>query len=380
MFTIEGQIVNIDAISRGRIEIDPATGLIVKVGEPTGKADIVLDQELIFPGFVDLHVHARECAAHSQDYKEDFTTAGQAAINGGVVAFAEMPNNTTPPVDDASYEEKLLLAKKSSAEVVLYAGLGPATKPLAKKVPYKVYMGKSVGDLFFIDFETLDKALENYKGQQVSFHAEDPKILADNSNQSSHELKRPPEAENSAVDFALKMIEKYKLQGRICHLSTKAGLEKIIKAKKSGISVTCEVAPHHLYYDVSAKLQMNPPLRAKEDCLALIEGLRNGDIDFLATDHAPHTIEDKQKGASGLPLLDTYGPFITWLMQQHQFTPEDIARVCSFNPGNFISQFTAHQYGRIKEGFAGSLTVIDPNRPIKIEKLMLKTKCGWSPF
>jgi len=100
MFSIEGIIVNTDGQKRGRIEIDRNTGLIARVGEPMGGANVVLKDELIFPGFVDIHVHARECADHSQDYKEDFKTAGEAAINGGVVAFMEMPNNPVPPVDD----------------------------------------------------------------------------------------------------------------------------------------------------------------------------------------------------------------------------------------------------------------------------------------
>src|SRR3990167_181836 len=176
MLTIEGKIVNIDKVFRGRIKIDQS-GMINKIGEPTGDADFIFKDELIFPGFIDLHVHAREDTSHTQDYKEDFTTAGEAAINGGVVAFAEMPNNPNPPIDDASYGAKKELTKKSEVEVVLYAGLGPLTKPLAKKVPYKVFMGHSVGDLFFTSLESLEEAIARYKGQSISFHCEDPKIL-----------------------------------------------------------------------------------------------------------------------------------------------------------------------------------------------------------
>jgi dihydroorotase len=128
-------------------------------------------------------------------------------------------------------------------------------------------------------------------------------------------------------------------------------------------------------------LQVNPPIRqTKENRLALIEALKNGDIDYLATDHAPHTVAEKEKGVSGMPHLDTYGPVASWLMKEHNFTPQEIARVCSFNPGQFMNQFTNVKYGKIEPGFAGSLTVLDMNKPIKIEKSMLKTKCGWSPF
>src|SRR3989344_1521557 len=105
MLTIEGKIVTNTGVFRGRIEID-GNGTINKIGEPTGNADFIFVDELIFPGFIDLHVHARECADHSQDYKEDFQSAGQAAVAGGIVAFADMPNNIIPPVDDASYAKK----------------------------------------------------------------------------------------------------------------------------------------------------------------------------------------------------------------------------------------------------------------------------------
>lgn len=396
MLTIEGQIVNIDSTTRGRIEIG-GDGLIVKVGEPTGQADIVLADELIFPGFVDVHVHAREDVSHQQDYKEDFFTAGQAAINGGVVAFCDMPNNPVPPVDEQGFTEKHRLSEKCVVEVVLYAGMGPTTKPLAvgaglgrpfdKTVPYKIFTSQSIGEIFFHDEKGLESAISKHNGQSISFHCEDPEVLSANKNQPTHEQRRPAEAEIKAVEFALQLIEKYQLQGKICHVSTTGALEKIAAAKKRGLSVTAEVTPHHLYFDETMitdenrkMLQVNPPIRSQKDRVALIQGLRDGTIDYLATDHAPHTIAEKEKGISGMPHLDTYGTFVVWLMKEHQFTPQDIARVCSFNPGQFINQFTSIKYGQIKPGFAGSLTILDLNRPIIINKSILKTKCAWSPF
>lgn len=396
MVVVEGKIVKSDKIFRGRVEIDES-GIINKIGEPTGDADFIFRDELIFPGFIDLHVHAREDASHKQDYKEDFVSAGEAAINGGVVAFAEMPNNPIPPVDDASYDVKNKLTKKSPITIVLYAAVGPKTEPLIKLVPYKVFMGQSVGDLFFTSRETLEATLKNYHGQNISFHCEDSKILEENQNQSTHEERRPKEAEILAIDFALKMIEQYNLKGKICHCSTKEGIEKIRDAKKRKLDVVAEVSPHHLYFsaeDGSAyggdgiiikeamkkMLQINPPLRTSADKNYLIEALRDGTIDFLATDHAPHTQEEKFKGVSGTPQLDTYGPFTTWLMHEHAFTPQDIARVCSQNPGDFINNFLPRKYGKIEKGYIGSLTVLDISKPVMITKDILRTKCGWSPF
>jgi dihydroorotase len=399
MTTIEGNIVN-NGLKRCRIEIDTTTGLITKVGEPTGLADVVLKDEIIFPGFIDLHVHAREDESHKDDYKEDFVSAGLAAINGGVVAFAEMPNNKIPPINDISYENKNNLTKKSPVVVLLYAGIGENTKPLIKIIPYKVFMCKSVGDLFFTSREALESTLERYKGQSVSFHCEDPEILEESTGEKTHEMKRPKEAEISAIDFALYLIEKYNLSGKICHASTIEGIKKIIEAKKRGINVSVEVTPHHLYFDETMlneenkiKFQVNPPIRqSKENRLAMIKFLKDGNIDYLATDHAPHSVEEKQKGISGLTHLDTYGPFTTWLYKEHNFTLEEIKKVCSSNPANFFNKFLEERparpnelghsgrYGEIAEGYIGSLTILDMNKEIKITKDILKTKSKWSPF
>lgn len=384
----EGNIVNIDGQKRLRVEIDEASGLIAKVGEPTGTADHIFKDELIFPGFIDLHVHAREDMSHTQDYKEDFKSAGESAINGGVVAFADMPNNPVPPIDEASYKAKSDLAKKSRVSILLYAGIGQKTNPLTIKVPYKVFMGPSIGELFFHSNEELEERIKLYKGQNISFHCEDPKILEQNKNAPAHEDRRPKEAEISAVDFALHLIEKYNLMGKICHCSTAEGIKKIIDAKKRGVKVSVEVTPHHLFFDETffneknhTLFQVNPPIRqSRENRLFLTKALKNGDIDYLATDHAPHTVEEKGKGISGLTHLDTYGSFVTWLVREHNFSPEEITRVCSFNPGGFLNKFMTEKHGQIKEGYVGSLTIIDLDKEFTITEEKLKTKPKWSPF
>ena len=162
-------------------------------------------------------------------------------------------------------------------------------------------------------------------------------------------------------------------------------------AKQRGVRVTCEVTPHHLFFDTSMlsganrmSLQMNPPLRSPEDRSALIEALREGTIDFIATDHAPHTLAEKAIGASGVPLLDTYGAFAAWLIDEHRFTPQEIARVCAANPGRFVREFLppgfGNGYGQIAPGFVGSLTVLDLKTPYPVTRSSVFTKSGWSPF
>ncbi|RJP43655.1 amidohydrolase [Candidatus Parcubacteria bacterium] len=393
MLRVEGRIVNHDRAFYGEVSIDLSSGLIERVGEPSGRAEIQIDPRcLVFPGFGDVHVHAREDAGGSQAYKEDFRTMSQAAVRGGVVHIAEMPNNPVPPVDDAGYRKKAGLALKSEVHVTLYGGIGPKTNPISFPVPYKVFMGPSVGDLFFTSKTELEKAISRYRGADVSFHCEDPEVLEAHKNEPTHEARRPLEAELSAIDFAVGLVERYGLRGKICHISSYGGVERAIAAKRRGVSLAIEVTPHHLYFDASMLtsenrpwLQMNPPLRTSpEDRLRLLRFLREGDIDYLATDHAPHTIEEKQKGISGVPHLDTYGPFVTWLMKGHRFKPEDVARVSSWNPGRFVEPYLPGSFGKgfgkVEEGYAGSLTIIDPESPITIRREMLKTKCEWSPF
>ena len=391
MLRVEGRIANEDAEFDGAVEIDPKTGLIASVGPRKGRSDLDTDGCVIFAGFGDLHVHAREDVSGREMYKEDFATASAAAIHGGVTHFADMPNNPMAPIDEASYAAKEKLAAGAAVHITLYGGIGPGTRPLASVVPYKAFMGPSVGELFFSSPEQLEETIARYRGCDVSFHCEDPLILNSSRGATTHEQRRPAKAEISATRFALQLIERYELRGKLCHFSTGEGLKDVIAAKARGVRVTCEVTPHHLFFDDTMLndenrlwLQMNPPLRGREDRLAMIEALRSGEIDYLATDHAPHSLEEKAKGTSGVPHLDTYGAFVTWLMVEHGFTAQQIARACSANPGRFVRPYLPKGYGkgfgRVEEGYVGSLTVLDMKTPYRVTRETLKTKCGWSPF
>ena len=391
MLRLEGRFANHDGEFEAAIEINTENGLIESVGPPAGRSDLDLRGQIVFPGFGDIHIHAREDAGQTQVYKEDFASVAAAAIHGGVTQVADMPNNPVAPVDERRYAEKQRLTASSAVHVTLYAGIGPQTNPLERHVPYKAFMGPSVGDLFFSSQEELESVISRYRGRNVSFHCEDPVILRENRGQPTHEQRRPARAEIAATEFALYLIERYGLVGKLCHYSTKDGLEKIAAAKARGVKVTAEATPHHLFFDDSMLtednrlwLQMNPPLRGREDRLALIEALRHGLVDYVATDHAPHTLEEKRQGVSGVPHLDTYGDFATWLMAEHGFTPAQIARVCAWNPGRFVNEFLPEGFGKgygvIAPGYVGSLTILNPDAPHLVQREAMKTKCGWSPF
>ncbi len=386
---VAGRLVHPTGVQSGQVRI--VDGVIREIGTDLGSPDLLFgDSCLVFAGFGDIHIHARDDVSGKETYKEDFTTAAAAAIHGGVVHVADMPNNPIAPIDDATYAGKQahLASRQVPIQVTLYAGIGPGTRPLTKLVPYKAYMGHSVGDLFFTTLEQLDQSLAHYRGRHVSFHCEDPVLLEEHKSAPTHEERRPPVCEVSATRFALAMIEKYDLTGKLCHYSVGEGLPLIRAAKQKGLRVTCEVTPHHLYFDTGditagnrGPMQMNPPLRASSDRAAMLAGLKEGLLDYLATDHAPHTLAENEKGISGQPHLDTYAAFTTWLMRDAGFTPMDVARFCAVNPGEFVNPFTApKKFGRLEPGYVGSLTVLDLARPWTVTRDALKTRCGWSPF
>ena len=400
---LEGLIVNSTQSKRMQIAFDEFTGLIIEVGDSlVAKTQVDYyyeDDDLVFPGFIDIHVHAREDMTGEDNYKEDFTSAGEAAINGGVTAFMDMPNNKLPPTEAKGYYAKTSLATKSAVPVFLYAGIGQQTKPLDIQAPYKVYMTKSIGDLFIND-GAWEEVLSRYAGCMISFHCEDGSIIRKNVDQPTHLKRRPPEAEILAIEKVITLIKKYNIDANICHVSTKEGLKKIIEAKKQNLKITCEVTPQHLYFcneklkSFEKKfLQMNPPIRSREDQEGVLEFFLNGEVDFLATDHAPHTLMEKLSGISGLTGLDTYGMFVTWLIKHCNMDIRRIVKTTSENPGIFVGKFLknlqklsspykklGNGIGFIQKGYAASFTVLNTANKTKMTKSEIKSKTNWSPF
>lgn len=406
--TIDAICATSSDVSRKQIQFDPITGLIHKVGVAIVSAeqvDFYYDDDcLLFAGMGDIHIHAREDVTGKNNYKEDFNSVCCAALNGGLVHVADMPNNPIPPVDDESYLSKMALATKSRVPILMYAGIGPETKPLSFEVPYKAYMGPSVGELYFKNNDELEHVLQYYTHQWVSFHCEDPIILEEHKGKADHFLRRPIKAELMATDLAISLIKKFELKGKLCHYSAGAGLRSIRAARKSGLRIDLEVTPQHLYFseesirqmpkDQQVLFQMNPPIRSISDADILLEALKNHEIDYLATDHAPHSAEEKAAGMSGLPGLDTYSAFVTWLLIEKGIAPETIALIASENPGRFFNHFlkslafvvpsSAPSWGAgmgfLEEGYSASFTVLNLKVPVTIRSEDLKTKAAWSPF
>lgn len=397
---LEGVLVGSGGRGRGQVRYDEGSGLIEAVGD-LGEASPdhrFGDDCLVFAGMGDAHVHAREDPTGLDAHKEDYGSASRAAVNGGLAWCADMPNNPEPPVDEASHAAKRALARGAPVPFLIYAGVGPGTRPLPFPAPYKVYMGPSVGPLFFTGRRELREALRRYRGESVSFHCEDPDVLRESGGAATHAERRPPRAETVATRTALGLIEEFGLRGKLCHYSTGEGLALVLEARARGVDVQCEAAPQHLFFcdemvrgmpeERRALFAMNPPIRPRADRDRMMEALLEGGIDLLATDHAPHTLDEKARGAPGLTGLDTYGAFASWLILEAGAPPELVARICSENPGRFANRFprafarppAGRGFGFIEEGFSASFTVLNLGRPSVCERGRLATKAGWSPF
>jgi dihydroorotase len=350
-----------------------------------------------------------------------------------------MPNTPNPLVSKERFEwhRKRVGELAHSVSILNYVGIDSKTAPLGKPGEhfYKLYFGKSVGDLTVTYGSELDVILSRYKGHYISFHVEyEPIILASTSGKT-HSDRRPIEAVNEGLRILLPLIEKYKIHAKLCHWSTGGeSFEMIREYRKRGCDIVLEVSPLHLLFDTSmsdenpelwTKIQMNPAIQAYEHRAALIKGLKEGFVQFLATDHAPHTEEEKfsafakfksdflgksnkeiaqliknndrdtylktciENNHSGAPWLDTYALVSTWLINEYGFTAQDIARVAAYYPGTFVNPHLKRQFpkqnfgkgfGEIKKGFVGSLTVLNLKKKTVVVREELKTKSGWSPL
>jgi len=346
---------------------------------------------LVFPGLIDPHVHLREPGG---EHKEDVTTGTQAALAGGFTTVLAMPNTSPAITTPESLSQAI---EKGDQKAVCDFGLfiGATHKnteqaPLATQaVGLKMYMGSSTGDLLVADIGTQIKHFQTYPGV-IAVHAEDEETVAYFEKLGQ---RRPPICASLAVSRVLILAKRYNTRLHICHVSTAQEITLIRDAKKRGVQVTCEVTPHHLFLDqtdesrLGALGRMNPPLRSQQDVAALWDHL---DVfDCIATDHAPHTQEEKQAPTppAGVPGLETALPLmLTHLLgnsdmqRQNSHAPQslcEIARLMSTGPAQI---YNLPDKGQIAAGYDADLTFVDPTIEWTVENQFLHTKCGWSPF
>ncbi len=392
---IEGRIVNPYAIHDAQIAIDNGYITAIKKQGLKGERKIEARGCLIFPGFIDLHAHLRMDSSHKWDYKEDFQSGTAAALHGGITTVVDMPNTPLPCISsDRLIKKKELARTKGLIDILFYGGVSDSNintiAEMQKEViAYKIFLAETTGGLYIRD-DVLPRAIAAVEAtaKPLVIHCEDQQVIEkmrEGSKLKTHSELRPEEAELSAVKKVLAAASgdtktKTKIKIDIAHVSVYRTLDII------GKKFHCEVTPHHLFFtkkDVQANafLKVNPPLRSEENRLRLLDAFKSGKIDFLVTDHAPHTKEEKAlalfDAPAGVPNLDTYGNFVAWLIVHCNVPPMLIAKVSAYNPALFLG---LHDRGSIEEGKRANLSILDIHKPVKIRRERLYTKCEWSPF
>lgn len=350
----------------------------------------------LLPAVIDPHVHFRIPGA---EHKEDWRTAAAACIAGGVTTVFDMPNNSPAITNSETFNNKKTLIeeqlKESGIPLRYKLWLGATTNNtdeiIALKehiIGVKVFMGSSTGNLLVDKRADQEKIFQTCAEHNivVGVHAEhEPLIqkhienIGPTTDIVNHSKIRDREVAVQAVKEAIEMCRTFGTKTYILHTSTKDELDLIQAAKKEGLPIYCETTPHHLllnesnYDTLGTKAQMNPPLRTAEDNEALWKGIRDGIIDVVATDHAPHTLEEKNQpygsAPSGVPGVENSLAILLDAHNKDLITLDDIVRVTSTNATNIFSL-------EVQEDVVLVNTKLQ--KTVKNEKQ--KTKCGWSPY
>ncbi|OEU42440.1 dihydroorotase [Methanosarcina sp. Ant1] len=392
-------------------EIIIERGKVTKIGKDlrVSSSDMIIDANgaLTLPAGIDVHVHFREPGMAA---KENWYTGSCAAAAGGITTVIDQPNTIPPTTDRRSFEQKLKLAKKKS--IIDFGINGGVTSNIEKLEELwklgvtafgEIFMAESTGGLN-INEETFEEALVEIKrlGAIATIHAEDEKmrleleeLLKGYISSDYHSKVRPNACEAAAVQKALELISKMKVRTHFCHISTLEAIglirkEKYLTRRENKTPLfTCEVTPHHLFLStrdwerLRSFGKMNPPLRGSHSIKALVNGINDGTIDMVASDHAPHLESEKDTdlkfAPSGVPGVETLMPLMLAAVRKNILPLAQMIMLTSWNPAKAFG-LDLQAKGRLEVGFDADLIIVDPRalQPLKAE--MLHSKAGWTPF
>ncbi|WP_353932645.1 dihydroorotase [Okeanomitos corallinicola TIOX110] len=384
-----GEFMVGDVLTQGGKIVEVAS----TIANATPSQEIDAQGLTLLPGVIDPQVHFREPGL---EHKEDLFTASCACAKGGVTSFLEMPNTRPLTTSQSALDDKLQrAASKCVVNYGFFIGATADNLPeLISALPtpgIKIFMGSMHGDLL-VDQETTLENIFAHGSRLIAVHAEDQERIkqrrqefAGVSDPAVHSQIQDNKAALLATQLALKLSKKYQRRLHILHMSTAEEAELLRVDKPSW--VTAEVTPQHLllntdaYQTIGTLAQMNPPLRSPHDNQVLWQALRDGVIDFIATDHAPHTLEEKGKTypntPSGMPGVETSLPLMLTSAQEGKCTVGQVVK--------WMSKAVAQAYGipnkgEITPGYDADLVLVDLNnyRPVKNEEVL--SKCGWSSF
>jgi len=370
---------------------------IIKIGLINEGADKVLDAKglTIIPGAIDTQVHFRE---PGNPDKEDLESGSKAAILGGITSVFEMPN-TNPATDNFErFQDKLDRAKnRMYCNYAFYFGATENNFEFIKQTTnlvgccgIKMFIGSSTGTLLVKKDEAIEEVIR-ISPRVVSIHSEDDdllqkkKVLIEKGNVKTHPVWRDSEVALTSTKKVVGFANKHKKRIHVLHVSSKEEADFLANNKKY---VTVETTPHFLtlfapdcYEELGTLAQMNPPIRTKDHQDVLWKRLLDGTVDVLGSDHAPHTLKEKQKpypeSPSGLTGVQTMLPIMLDHVNNKKLTFQKLVELLSINPCKI---FNIKKRGEIKEGYYADLTVIDMKLNFKITNDWIASRCGWTPF
>jgi len=401
---VNANIVNEGMVFQGDVLIKGQYIEAIDKNLSSRKADTIIDAQgkFLFPGVIDDQVHFREPGL---THKANIYSESRAAVAGGITSFMEMPNTLPPTFTQELLEEKYQIAARSSlANYSFYMGtsndnLEQVLKTDPKKVcGLKIFMGSSTGNLLVDDPKTLEDFFSKVP-LLIATHCEDESGIRKNSSDFKekygedlpvryHAQIRNADVCYASSSFAVTLAKKNGTRLHILHISTAKEIDLFdnsiqLKDKR----ITSEACIHHLWFNDSdydrlgTRIKWNPAIKTSTDQQAIFQGLLDEKIDVIATDHAPHTKEEKDqsyfKAHAGGPLVQHSLVAMLEFYHKKKITLEWIAKKMAHHPAIL---FRIEKRGYIREGYFADLVLVDLNSPWKVSPENILAKCGWSPF
>ncbi len=394
----EGQITESDILLKnGRIE-----KIATDMEAPAGAEVVDAAGRYLLPGMIDDQVHFREPGL---THKGDFYSESRAAVAGGVTSYMEMPNSKPPTTDAEQLEWKYArAAETSAANYGFYFGATNdnidnirALDPAAT-CGVKVFMGASTGNMLVDDESTL-AAIFRDSPVLIATHCESTPMIMANIKQAmithgknipvtEHGNIRSADACYASSELAVALAKKYQSQLHVLHISTARELDLFEPGPIDGKSITAEACVHFLHFDDSQYaeygnlIKCNPSIKSASDQAGLIKAITDGRLDIIATDHAPHTVDEKAEDSyltapSGLPLVQDVLLAALELVHDDKLDLHTVVRGITHNPA---IRFSVVERGYIREGYHADLVLVDMHGHTDITRERVLSRCGWSPF
>ena len=391
-----GTLVNHDGIGTGDVGV--RAGRIAALGnlDRAAAAEIVDCKGLhVLPGVIDSQVHFREPGL---EHKEDLATGSLAAVAGGVTSVFEMPNTKPLTTTPQALADKMRRARhRMFCDFAFYVGATRETVaeiPLLERLPgsagMKIFMGSSTGDLLVDDEPTLSRIIGTIR-RRAAFHSEDEERLKARmglrvkGDARSHPVWRDEEAAMISTRRLVRLAEQHRARVHVLHIST---AEEIAFLRDHRSYASVEVTPHHLtlvapecYERLGSYAQMNPPVRDARHCAAIWEGIRQGIVDVLGSDHAPHTREEKDHpypdSHSGMTGVQTLVPLMLDHVNAGKLSLQRLVDLTSHGPQRL---FNIAGKGRMMSGWDADFTIVDLKRTAKITDAWIRSRAAWTPY